>query len=206
MIQYAPGLIDKIGDPFTLFCVRSFPFHSCHATETMFLRWWRGLNSVRPHSMVVPSEKVNQKHCSIGYSLCCVLIHTYIGLYKFQTKANILNMPTLWMSSNALSSVEFLSSIHHMYVLRTLLGNLIQHSTPAVDLRQPFFPTFMGLNKLRQFHRNPLKRYSHGAMSSSGPKQVLGLQKQIKRKGKTYCYSISNLLIYINHLMGAHQW
>ena len=177
MIQYAPGLIDKIGDPFTLFCVRSFPFHSCHATETMFLRWWRGLNSVRPHSMVVPSEKVNQKHCSIGYSLCCVLIHTYIGLYKFQTKANILNMPTLWMSSNALSSVEFLSSIHHMYVLRTLLGNLIQHSTPA-----------------------------HGAMSSSGPKQVLGLQKQIKRKGKTYCYSISNLLIYINHPMGAHQW
>lgn len=63
-------------------------------------------------------------------------------------------------------------------------GNLIQHSTPAVDLRQPFFPTFLGLNKLRQFHRNPLKRYSHGAMSTSGPKQVLGLQKQIKRKGQ----------------------
>ncbi|XP_033742474.1 transcription initiation factor TFIID subunit 1-like [Pecten maximus] len=63
-------------------------------------------------------------------------------------------------------------------------GSLIQHSTPSLELRQPFFPTYMGIGKLRTFHRNTLKRYSHGALSMPGPHSVLPLLKQIKRKAR----------------------
>ncbi|XP_061189439.1 transcription initiation factor TFIID subunit 1-like isoform X1 [Saccostrea echinata] len=62
--------------------------------------------------------------------------------------------------------------------------SLIQHSTPALELRQPFFPTHMGPMKLRSFHRPQLKKYSHGPMSTHGPHQVLPLLKQIKRKAR----------------------
>jgi len=65
---------------------------------------------------------------------------------------------------------------------RNLGASIIQHSTPAVELRQPFFPTHIGPVKLRNFHRPPLKRYSHGAMTGSGPHPVLPLLKQIRRK------------------------
>jgi len=44
-------------------------------------------------------------------------------------------------------------------------GTLLQHATPAVQLTAPFIPTHMGPIKLRQFHRWPLKRYSHGPLS-----------------------------------------
>merc|ERR1719354_807772 len=45
-------------------------------------------------------------------------------------------------------------------------GTLLQHATPSVQLTAPFIPTFMGPIKLRQYHRWPLKRYSHGALSN----------------------------------------
>ena len=67
---------------------------------------------------------------------------------------------------------------------RNLGASIIQHSTPAVELRQPFFPTHVGPIKLRTFHRPPLKRYSHGAMAGPGPHAVLPLLKQIRRKEK----------------------
>ena len=67
---------------------------------------------------------------------------------------------------------------------RNLGASIIQHSTPAVELRQPFFPTHIGPIKLRNFHRPPLKRYSHGAMTGAGPHPVLPLLKQIRRKEK----------------------
>ena len=64
-------------------------------------------------------------------------------------------------------------------------GNIIQHSTPVVELRAPFIPTHMGAVKLRNFHRPPLKKYSHGALSSSpGPHVILPLTKHIKKKAK----------------------
>jgi len=44
-------------------------------------------------------------------------------------------------------------------------GTLLQHATPSVQLTAPFIPTHMGPIKLRQFHRWPLKRYSHGPLS-----------------------------------------
>ncbi|XP_048838962.1 transcription initiation factor TFIID subunit 1 isoform X2 [Brienomyrus brachyistius] len=66
----------------------------------------------------------------------------------------------------------------------TFGGNIIQHSIPAVELRQPFFPTHMGPMKLRQFHRPTLKKYSFGALSQPGPHPVQPLLKHIKKKAK----------------------
>lgn len=66
----------------------------------------------------------------------------------------------------------------------TVGGHLIQHSIPAVELRQPFFPTFMGPNKLRTFHRPPMKRFSHGALADALPHGVVPLLKHMKKKAK----------------------
>uniref|UniRef100_A0A182VQB5 Transcription initiation factor TFIID subunit 1 n=1 Tax=Anopheles minimus TaxID=112268 RepID=A0A182VQB5_9DIPT len=63
-------------------------------------------------------------------------------------------------------------------------GNLLQHSTPTVELRAPFVPTHMGPMKLRMFHRPPMKKYSYGALASANPQPVLPLQKHIKKKAK----------------------
>ncbi|XP_024121571.1 transcription initiation factor TFIID subunit 1 isoform X7 [Oryzias melastigma] len=66
----------------------------------------------------------------------------------------------------------------------TFGGNIIQHSIPALELRQPFFPTHMGPMKLRQFHRTILKKYSFGALAQPGPHAVQPLLKHIKKKAK----------------------
>uniref|UniRef100_A0A8C7KV63 Bromo domain-containing protein n=1 Tax=Oncorhynchus kisutch TaxID=8019 RepID=A0A8C7KV63_ONCKI len=66
----------------------------------------------------------------------------------------------------------------------TFGGNIIQHSIPAVELRQPFFPTHMGPMKLRGFHRPSLKKYSFGTLSQPGPHAAQPLLKQIKKKAK----------------------
>lgn len=66
----------------------------------------------------------------------------------------------------------------------TFGGNIIQHSIPALELRQPFFPTHMGPMKLRQFHRPSLKKYSFGALAQPGPHQSQPLLKHIKKKAK----------------------
>lgn len=63
-------------------------------------------------------------------------------------------------------------------------GNLIQHSTPVVELRAPFVQTHMGPMRLRNFHRPPLRRFSHGALAQPGHHYVLPLLKQIKKKAK----------------------
>lgn len=63
-------------------------------------------------------------------------------------------------------------------------GNLIQHSTPVVELRAPFIPTHMGPIKLRAFHRPPMKKYSHGPLAGTNPHGVQPLLKNIKKKAK----------------------
>lgn len=63
-------------------------------------------------------------------------------------------------------------------------GNLIQHSTPVVELRAPFIPTHMGPIKLRAFHRPPMKKYSHGPLAGINPHGVQPLLKHIKKKAK----------------------
>jgi hypothetical protein len=63
-------------------------------------------------------------------------------------------------------------------------GNLIQHSTPVVELRAPFVPTHMGPMKLRNFHRPPVRRFSHGPLAHVGPHPVHPLLKHIRKKAK----------------------
>ena len=53
-----------------------------------------------------------------------------------------------------------------------------------VELQAPFIPTHMGPNKLRQFHRPPLKKFSSGPLASKEPVPVHPLHKNIKRKAK----------------------
>lgn len=68
--------------------------------------------------------------------------------------------------------------------LKPNVGNLIQHSTPAVELRQPFFPTYLNLTRLRQFHRRPLRKFRNGEIADSTPHGVEPLVKHIKRRAK----------------------
>lgn len=69
--------------------------------------------------------------------------------------------------------------------LKTNVGsNLIQHSIPALELRQPFFPTHLNYQRLRAFHRPSLKKYSHGMIANTLPHGVNPLVKHIKRKAK----------------------
>ncbi|XP_033222126.1 transcription initiation factor TFIID subunit 1 isoform X2 [Belonocnema kinseyi] len=63
-------------------------------------------------------------------------------------------------------------------------GNLIQHSTPVVELRAPFVQTYMGPMRLRNFHRPPLRRFSHGPLAQLAVHPVLPLLKHIKKKAK----------------------
>ncbi|KAG7211276.1 hypothetical protein KM043_010582 [Ampulex compressa] len=63
-------------------------------------------------------------------------------------------------------------------------GNLIQHSTPVVELRAPFVQTHMGPMKLRNFHRPPLRQFKSGPLAHPGPHPVLPLLKHIKKKAK----------------------
>ena len=65
-------------------------------------------------------------------------------------------------------------------VISKSLGSLIHHSTPAVQLTQPFFPTYLSVQRLRQFHRWPLKRYSYGPLSETGFKPVKILAEYIE--------------------------
>jgi transcription initiation factor TFIID subunit 1 len=43
---------------------------------------------------------------------------------------------------------------------------VLQHSQAALELRQPFFPTHLSNQKLRNFHRLTLKRYLNGILSN----------------------------------------
>ncbi|CAG9856159.1 unnamed protein product [Phyllotreta striolata] len=63
-------------------------------------------------------------------------------------------------------------------------ANLIQHSTPVVELRAPFIQTHMGHMRLRNFHRPPMKKFSHGTLALPGPHGVMPLIKHIKKKAK----------------------
>ena len=64
-------------------------------------------------------------------------------------------------------------------------GGLLQHATPTVQLLAPFIPTHMGPIKLRQFHRWPMKRWSHGPLSDFTKFfGVLPLHKHMKKKAK----------------------
>ncbi|KAG7302944.1 hypothetical protein JYU34_012938 [Plutella xylostella] len=68
--------------------------------------------------------------------------------------------------------------------LKVAGGQLIQHSTPVVELRAPFIQTHMGPGRLRAFHRPALKKLSHGPLAAPGPHPVQPLIKHIRKKAK----------------------
>ncbi len=69
-------------------------------------------------------------------------------------------------------------------------GTLLQHATPVVELGAPFVPTHMGPIKLRQFHRWPLKRFSHGPLSNFQQQHgVMPLKKYMAKKTKVLIIS-----------------
>ncbi|XP_026724959.1 transcription initiation factor TFIID subunit 1 isoform X4 [Trichoplusia ni] len=63
-------------------------------------------------------------------------------------------------------------------------GQLIQHSTPVVELRAPFIQTHMGPARLRAFHRPAMRKLSYGPLAAPGPHPVQPLLKHIKKKAK----------------------
>lgn len=70
-------------------------------------------------------------------------------------------------------------------------GQLIQHSTPVVELRAPFIQTHMGPARLRAFHRPAMRKLSYGPLAAPGPHPVQPLLKHIKKKAKV------NIIIYM---------
>ncbi|XP_045771429.1 transcription initiation factor TFIID subunit 1 isoform X2 [Maniola jurtina] len=63
-------------------------------------------------------------------------------------------------------------------------GQLIQHSTPVVELRAPFIQTHMGPARLRTFHRPAMRKLSYGPLAAPGPHPVQPLLKHIRKKAK----------------------
>jgi len=63
-------------------------------------------------------------------------------------------------------------------------GNIIQHSTPVVELRAPFIPTHLNEFSLRNFHRPSLRCLKNGPLKEPGPHSILPLTKHIKKKAK----------------------
>ncbi|XP_044752850.1 transcription initiation factor TFIID subunit 1 isoform X2 [Coccinella septempunctata] len=70
--------------------------------------------------------------------------------------------------------------------LRMKVGsaNLIQHSTPVVELRAPFIQTHMGEIRLRNFHRPPMKKFSQGPLCRPGPHPVSPLVDHIQKMAR----------------------
>lgn len=64
------------------------------------------------------------------------------------------------------------------------VAKLIQHSTPATELRPPFIPTHLSVLRLQNFHRPPLKKYSHGQLAHSIAHPVHSLSREISLKAK----------------------
>jgi transcription initiation factor TFIID subunit 1 len=86
-------------------------------------------------------------------------------------------------------------------------GNIIQHSTPVVELKAPFVQTHMGQMRLRNFHRPPMKRYSHGNVTRPVFHPIEPLLKNIKMKAKVNITLISNLILRFKiHIHLLMKW
>lgn len=60
----------------------------------------------------------------------------------------------------------------------------MQHSTPVLELRTPFIPTYMGPWCLRNFHRPPMERYTYGTVAQPTFHTIHLLTENIKKKAK----------------------
>lgn len=66
-----------------------------------------------------------------------------------------------------------------------------------MELKAPFIQTHMGPMRLRNFHRPPMKRYSHGAVAQPIFHSVQPLLKNIKKKAKVN--KSINIFINLSH-------
>ncbi len=86
----------------------------------------------------------------------------------------------------------------HSHVCVVVGGTLLQHATPVVELQTPFVATHIGPIKLRQFHRWPLKRFSHGPLANYTLFYgVLNLQRHILKKAKVILFALMTLFDYL---------
>lgn len=65
----------------------------------------------------------------------------------------------------------------------SMIGAL-QHSIPALELQQPFFPTHMSAIRLHHFHRPGLRRYQRGPLNKPAFHSVQCLRKHVRQKAK----------------------
>ena len=96
---------------------------------------------------------------------------------------------------------KFLLLFYYYYV-----GFSHQHSTPAVELRQPFFPTHLGPMRLRHYHRPQVKRFSHGALASPGTHSVWPLLRRIKTKAKVCQVKQLSILFFLFFWFFVTNW
>lgn len=63
-------------------------------------------------------------------------------------------------------------------------GNVVQHSTPSLDLHSPWFPTHLSSSALRHFHRPKLRIRCPRGEQSTEWYVVSGLEKHMDWKAK----------------------
>lgn len=85
---------------------------------------------------------------------------------------------------NISNDVYYAPKTMESLAIKVTAANLLQHSTPVIELRAPFVPTHMGPMKLRMFHRPHMKNFSHGVLASTNYHPVAPLLKHIKKKAQ----------------------
>ena len=61
-------------------------------------------------------------------------------------------------------------------------SNVVQHSTPALNLNSPWFPTHLSMSAMRHFHRPKLKFHFGRGEESTGFYSIASLTKHIAQK------------------------
>lgn len=65
------------------------------------------------------------------------------------------------------TNLEAISADDEFFQVPKYSSNTIRHSIPAYDLWKPFFPTYLNVEKFRNFHRPKLRHYNTGPQARS---------------------------------------
>lgn len=77
--------------------------------------------------------------------------------------------------------------------LSGLDGHIVQHSTPALDLHPPWFPTHLSHNSLRNFHRPKLRVRCPRRDTTTGYYNILTLNRHMTKKTKVSMFRVEHL-------------
>ena len=72
-------------------------------------------------------------------------------------------------------------------------SNVVQHSTPALNLHSPWFPTHLSMSAMRHFHRPKLKIHFGPGEESTGFYSITSLTKHIAQKEQVGVTSLPDL-------------